>query len=277
MSPPAHNSCEIFEGEPAMSTPAPLVSLMPGAEPFSFDVAGGDACVLVHGFTGSPNEVRELGTYLAEQGVSAHGLLLQGHGTSPNDLRGCSYREWLRQIDAKVEELCEAGKRVFLCGMSMGGTLALNVAARRASEARIAGVVSLAAPLRLIDWRLSLLPLIGLLKRWERWGRPDIKDERQWERHVAYDRFHIDALRQLLALMAETRTLLPQVRQPLLVMHSRYDHTVLGYNAELIMQSVSSASRRLVWLENSYHVLTVDFDAQAVRERVTAFIRGIAG
>jgi carboxylesterase len=259
-----------------MSTAASDVYLMPGAEPFRFDVSGDQACVLVHGFTGSPNEVRELGSYLAERGVTAHGLLLQGHGTCPNDLRGCTFREWLRQIDASVEELRAAGKRVFLCGMSMGGTLALNIAARRASEASIAGIVSLAAPLRLVDWRLSLLPLIGLLKRWERWGRPDIKDQRQWERHVAYDRFHIDALRQLLALMAETRGLLPQVRQPLLVMHSRHDHTVLGYNAELIMQSVSSASRRLVWLDNSYHVVTVDFDAPAVRERVAAFIREVA-
>ena len=250
---------------------------MPGAEPFRFDIGGSNACVLVHGFTGTPNEVRELGGYLAQQGVTTHGLLLSGHGTRPDDLRGCSFRDWTRQIEASVDELRRAGKRVFLCGMSMGGTLALNVAARRASEASVAGVVALAAPLRLIDWRLSILPLIGLVKRWERWGRPDIKDELQWDRHVAYNRFHIDALRQLLALMAETRTLLPQVRQPLLVMHSRLDHTVMGYNAELIMQSVSSTSRRLVWLENSYHVVTVDHDAAAVREGVAGFIREVAG
>src|SRR5438128_2698936 len=97
-------------------TPAPV---MAGAEPFRFDAPGTTACLLVHGFTRSAFEVRELGRHLAECGVSARGLLLSGHGTRPEDMTRFSYRDWIADVEAALEELLSEGKRVFLCGLSM--------------------------------------------------------------------------------------------------------------------------------------------------------------
>jgi carboxylesterase len=248
-------------------------STMPGAESFRFDASGEVACVLVHGFTGSAHEMRSLGWHLHEQGVTTLGVLLSGHGTSPEEMAAYHYRHWLSDVETAVERLEAEGKRVFLCGLSMGGTLALNVAARRQHDPSLAGVVSMAAPLRLVDWRLRLLPIVGLVKRWHSWGRPDIKDETRWEQHVAYGRFHINALIQLLRLLRETRRLLPRVHQPLLVLFGRDDHTVPLFNAELVMRRVSSFDRRLVWLDNCYHVMTLDFDSELVHREVAAFIR----
>lgn len=249
------------------------VAVLQGAEPFRFDAPGDLACLLVHGFTGSPNELRELGRFLAERGVSVRGPLLSGHGTQPSDLTHCSYKDWITEVEAELDALLAEGKRVFLAGLSMGGTLALNVAARRSGQAGIAGVISLAAPVRLVDWRLQFLPIVSLFRRWQRWGDPDICDRSAWDRHVAYQVFHLHGVTQLVRLVRDTRTRLPQIRQPLLVVHSRQDHTVGSFNAELIHRRAASETRRLVWLENSYHVITLDYDAERVRSEVLAFIR----
>lgn len=248
-------------------------TLMPGAEPFRFDAPGDTACLLVHGFTGTAHELRDLGRHLAEQGITARGVLLSGHGSQPEAMAGCLYTDWVGDVEAALDDLLAEGKRVFLCGLSMGGTLALHVAARRREERGIAGVVALAAPLRLIDWRFSLLPIAALLARWQSWGRPDIKDQSQWDRHVAYRRFHVRALRQLLRLLRETRALVGLVHQPLLVIQSRQDNTVPAFNADLILQSVASETRRVLWLDNCYHVVTLDFDAGIVRQAVVEFVR----
>jgi carboxylesterase len=244
-----------------------------GAEPFHYEAAGDLACVLIHGFTGSAYELNDLGLHLAASGITARGVLLSGHGTRPEDMAQFSYLDWIADAQAAVEELLAEGKRVFLCGLSMGGTLALNVAARRSRDPRIAGVIALAAPLRFTDWRLRFLGVAHLVVRWHSWGRPDIKDQTQWERHVAYPRFHIRALVQLVRLLQETRRTLHQVHQPLLVVQSRQDHTVPPFNAELIVRGVSSERTRIIWLEDCYHVITLDYEARQVFEAVSGFIQ----
>lgn len=247
--------------------------VMPGAESFRYDAPGDIACLLTHGFTGSAHEVRHLGRHLADNGVTARGVLLTGHGTRPEDMAICRYQDWVADVETALDELLNEGKQVFLAGLSMGGTLALHVAARRQGDTRIPGVIALAAPLRLVDWRLNFLPAASLLIRWQSWGQPDIKDREKWDSHVAYRRFHVRSLVQLLRLLHETRQIVHRVDQPLLVIQSRGDNTVRPFNADLILRSVSSQDRRQVWLENSYHVVTLDYDSERVHEEVTRFIR----
>ena len=255
-----------------MAAPAVPSTILPGAEAFRFDAPGELACLLVHGFTGSAHELRYLGLHLADSGITAKGLLLPGHGTRPEEMARCTYRDWLAHVESGLDELLAEGKRVVLCGLSMGGTLMLNVAARR-REPGLVALVTLATPLRLVDWRLSILPVLGLVKRWHSWTAPDIKDQSQWERHVAYRRFHVRALVQLLKLLRETRNLTQKVDLPLLVMHSRNDHTVPPFNAELIVGGVGTPNPRLVWLDNCYHVVTLDYDSEQVHREVVDFIR----
>jgi carboxylesterase len=112
---------------------------MPGAEPFLYK-AGEVGCLMLHGFTSTPFEMRGLGQYLAERGITAGAPLLAGHGTVPEDLQDTTWRDWYESVETALDIMLAQCKRVFLAGLSLGG------AARRAASGRRRSV-----PSRLIE------------------------------------------------------------------------------------------------------------------------------
>src|SRR5574341_92283 len=121
----------------------------PHGQPFFFR-GGPTGCLLVHGFTGAPGEMRWLGEYLAAQGHTVLGVRLTGHGTSPEDLTQVTWRHWLGCAVDGWQILRDQCERVFVMGLSMGGMTAINIAA----EFPAAGIVPLSTPIRLkLDWR----------------------------------------------------------------------------------------------------------------------------
>ncbi|MCC6175086.1 MAG: alpha/beta fold hydrolase [Chloroflexi bacterium] len=251
--------------------------IVPGAEPFEYGGPSDLGVLLVHGFTGTPYEMRPVGKHLAACGFGSRGILLRGHGTSPDDMMGCLYTDWLEDVEAGLAVLLEQYDQAVLVGLSMGGTLCLNVAARHADDPRIVGVVSIGAPLVLEDWRLGIIRIASKLIKWQAWGRPDIKDRSKWDCHVGYRRFRTGTVRELLALMKETRGRLHDVRQPILVLQARSDHVVPPKNASIVFNGVSSPDRRIVMLSNCYHVVTVDFAADTVNAEIERFVHRLAG
>src|SRR5712671_2202959 len=98
------------------------------AAPFSLG-EGDDACLLLHGLTGSPAEVRPAGEALARAGFRAIGPLLPGHGTSPGDLETVTRSDMLDAAQQALLSL-RGARRVYLCGLSMGALLAVRLAAK---------------------------------------------------------------------------------------------------------------------------------------------------
>ena len=90
---------------------------------------------------------------------------------------------------------------------------------------------------------------------------------------LAYDDVPVPAIRQLYALMSVTRELLPRVKCPTLVIQSRDDHVVLPDNAPFIIENVGAEDKRLLWLENSYHVATLDHDQELIARETLKFIQ----
>jgi carboxylesterase len=93
-------------------------------------------------------------------------------------------------------------------------------------------------------------------------------------KEIAYDRLPTGAAYYMLRFLKSARLGLPAVRCPVLVMHGRQDHTVHPSNAQLILDSVGSQDKELVWLDRSYHVVTLDYDRDEVFERTYEFIKG---
>ncbi len=130
------------------------IKLMKGAAPFYFP--GNEiGCLVVHGFTGTPYEMRWLGQYLNQQGFTVHGPRLAGHTTTVDDMIRTTWREWYISVLAGYEMLRERCRKVFALGLSMGGALSLMLASREPVD----GVVAMSSPYDFHDWREPFLPL----------------------------------------------------------------------------------------------------------------------
>jgi carboxylesterase len=250
--------------------------VIPGAEPFWLPAEGDVGCLLIHGFTGAPSELRGLGEHLQQSGFSALGIRLPGHGTSISDLLRHGRRAWLAAARGGLDEILRRCRSVVICGMSMGGTIALNIAATL-PENRVSGLVVMGAPVRLIDPRYPPAEMAIMLNRWRDWGSPDISDRSRWHTHIGYRTAPVATTVQLIRLVHETWDLLPRVQQPILVMQSRQDHTVMPINVHWLLNRVGSTEREIMWLNESYHVITEDIEADRVAERVVSFVHRHTG
>lgn len=239
-----------------------------GAEEFDLG-SGPTGVLLVHGFTGSPRSMRDLGDYLADRGLSVRGLRLPGHGTSLEDCNSKTAQDWTRAVDEEFERFAAAHEEVFLVGLSFGATLALNLAIRRPD--RVSGVVTLAGFVLSKDPLRFAAPLMAKVVRSFPGLGNDICEPGQDE--LCYDRIPVRAVPHVLKLMKQTRALLPSLRAPLLAMHSRNDHTVPPESSQAIYDEVGSADKDLIWLDRSYHVITMDYDRDEVFERTYNFVK----
>ncbi len=243
--------------------------ILPGAEPFRFD-GGSSGVLLVHGFTGSPASLRPMGEWLAAHGVTVEGPRLPGHGTSFEELSRVTWQEWEREAEEGLDALSARCSDVVVAGLSMGGGLALHLGAKHPD--RIRGVVAINPYVH--DSRLAAAPVARLFMRTRKGVVNDIKRPGQDE--VGYERIPVASLVTLSQLLKTVEGELPKMTLPLLVFSSVDDHVVKPSNARLVMSLAGSTDKELVRLTNSYHVATLDYDAEAIFERVLRFVHDVA-
>ncbi|MEO8701072.1 MAG: alpha/beta fold hydrolase [Kofleriaceae bacterium] len=241
----------------------------------AFDLVGDDdvGVVLVHGFTGTPFEVRYLGEQLARAGYTVSAPLLPGHGTSVDDLDATTWQDWTTHVEQVLDALRVRCRTVAVVGQSLGGLLALQLASRRPE---VAAVASLAAPLwleglsaRAARWTTSG-PLTRI-RRLPKLGGSDVRDRRVRAENPCYPSIPTRALGQLLAFMAVADAALAQVTQPVLVLHARQDHTAPVACAPRIAEATRAVRMRI--LPDSYHLIAADVERDIVAAEVIQFLR----
>ncbi|MFD3455979.1 alpha/beta hydrolase [Streptomyces sp. NPDC058691] len=246
--------------------------LMPGAEPYRHD--GGDIGVLLcHGFTGTPQSMRPWGEYLAERGLSVSAPLLPGHGTRWQDMQVTGWQDWYAEVDREFRALSGRCDRVFVFGMSMGGALTLRLAAQHG--AAVSGIALVNPSVKADSHQLKAVPVLRHFVPSVPGIASDIAKEGSSE--VGYDRTPLHAVHSLSRLWTLVRRELPQVTQPLLLLRSRVDHVVHPSNSALVLSRVSSTDVTETVLERSYHVATLDHDAETIFEQSDAFVRRLTG
>lgn len=251
------------------------VPVRPGAETYRSARPDRFGCVLIHGWAGSPAEMRPIADHLIGLGIDVLTVRLAGHGTSLWDLNRYTERDWVASVDRALDEYLREKDRVVVCGFSMGGLLALRTAATRAADPRLVAVVALSAPVQFRRGpEARRAALRGLWQR-VRTGRPHSFKPDAADALVSYDVVGPRALLHLTRLMADTVPLLPRVHQPILIVQSLNDRTVPAFNAEIVYRRVTSCEKHLTWVTESGHLLTVDYEADTVTEEVGEFVRRI--
>jgi esterase/lipase len=247
-----------------VSGPTAPIGVMPGAEPFAFP--GGDGpdgrtgVLLVHGFTGTPMSMRLWGEHLAAEGFAVRCPLLPGHGTRWQDANASTHDQWTSTVDNAFDELVATCDRVFVAGLSLGGTLATRLAEVRPDD--VAGVVLVNPALLTQRVDAKLLPMLARIT--PSWApiASDIKKPGITE--LAYPKLPTRAMMQVRALWSLTRADLARVTAPVIVFHSVEDHVVEPVNSEILLAGIGSSDKTEVLLEDSYHVATLDNDAPKI-------------
>ncbi|GGT04485.1 esterase [Streptomyces cinerochromogenes] len=228
--------------------------------------------LLCHGFTGSPQSLRPWAEHHAARGLTVSLPLLPGHGTRWEDMQLTTWQDWYAEVDRELRVLTERCSRVFVAGLSMGGALALRLAARHSG--RVAGVVVVNPANRVHGLSAYALPVARHLVRTAKGIASDIAEPGVAE--LGYDRVPLHAAHSLRMFLRRLDGELPQVTQPLLLLRSAQDHVVPAADSARVLSRVSSTDVTEIVLEHSYHVATLDKDADRVFEESLAFIGRLA-
>lgn len=257
-----------------------MSQIIPGAEPFFFP---GDpskpGCLLIHGFTGTPREMRWMGVSLHSQGFTCLGVRLAGHATRPEDMIRSRWTDWTASVEDGYNFLCRVTSDIFLIGLSMGGNLSLLMSTRLAP--RVRGVIAMSTPSRLpTDYPVWLIKFLSLFIRFRRkTNEPPGSgwfDKAAYRDHIAYPQHPVRSGAELKKLILEMRAALPEVRVPVLLMHSKDERYVLPDNLESIYDALVNAPERTkLYITGSGHVLPRDASREQVFQSAAEFIQRV--
>jgi carboxylesterase len=255
-----------------------MSQIIPTAEPFFFlGDSSKPACLLIHGFTGTPKEMRRLGEYLNGQGYTCLGVRLAGHATDPEDMIRSRWSDWTASVEDAYQLLCGVTDNIFLVGLSMGGILALLMSTRL----KVRGVIAMSTPSRLpTDYPIWLLKLISLVMPYRaKTKEPPGSgwfDKVEYKDHIAYGKNPVRSTAELKKLILEMRDALPKVSVPVLLMHSKDETYILPGNMEDIYERLVNAPEKTkLYITGSGHVLPRDARRGQVFKSAVDFIQQI--
>lgn len=228
-------------------------------------------CLLVHGFTSTPYDVRACGEYLAARGIAAEGILLSGHGTKPQDLAQTRLTHWLQSIRDGYARLSQRCDRVFGLGISLSGNFLLTLA----PLVPFSGLILIGTPLTFRHeraYRAAYRVLRALGKEYQKKWYLEHLDASIRSRRPTYDRFPLACAHDCLTAIAWSKENLPRIRCPMLILQSTTDHAVDERTVTEFRTRLGSRDVTVEWFPNRYHVLVIDHDAEPVFRAIGDFI-----
>ena len=243
----------------------------PLARAFLYKGSSETGVLLIHGFTGTAAEMRPSGEVLRDAGYTVHGILLPGHGENLPAMIQTGWQDWLRAAREACVELMGRCRRVFVCGLSMGGVLALLLA----EELPITAAIPIAAPMEVYSRLLRWTWLLQYIHPYQGWipTEGDGQPKKKGPYNIGYAGTPTCKVPDLVHLMDDARRNLDRITCPLLIIQSLKDQTVKPVSAEIISQgAVHALPRNILYLQTSPHVCTTGEELPLIVSRVLDFI-----
>jgi carboxylesterase len=246
------------------------MELYQNVKPISHTGKSDIGVLISHGFTSTPQSQDYMAKRFADAGFHVECPILPGHCTKWQDLNKVSYTQWIDTLYNSLDALRQRASFIVMEGLSMGGTLTLYFA-QNYPDIKAAAVVNHAL------WLGSpLIPLSPALK-YIMPSTPaiagDIKDPSA--REYAYTRTPIGGVAQLWKLAKKVIRDHDKIKVPLMIFKSEDDHVLPRKNAEFTYQNAASGVKELIWLKNSFHVATLDYDKDFIADKTIEFFRNI--
>lgn len=247
--------------------------------------AGDHAVLLIHRVRGHELELKFFAAELARAGlhVQLHLPYIETDAARAR-ARVPSYRAWVNGALKRFDELTSRHERVSVAGLGIGANLALKLGALRSN---VNALVLMSTPLFCDGWNAPrFLPLLAdtplrFCCRYRTTAPYGLKNMRlrEWSARETRDTdlrtstLPMTALREARRLADSVKRSLGQVIAPTLVMHAREDDVASLRNAEYVVLHAASADIALRIFEDSYHLISLDNDKEAVAESAVEFLR----
>lgn len=259
--------------------------MQPEIQRFEFGEPGPSrpGILFIHGWTSSPRELRFMAERLSKSvgeywpGAWCLGPQLPGHGTTPEDLNHITSTDYLRTVSEALNVLKEKSRQVFIIGQSFGGSLALQLAKTH----DLKGLVLMAPFIHMTDSTLMGIPKRSIVKllphtyRLSENDEPGLADPIARTDHYCYDHIQVPALKNFFESVEEFTTNLNPIRCPTILFHSINDKTSDFHNSTKIIECIGSDDRRLIALQRSNHILSLDYEHMKVEEEIRIWMKNL--
>lgn len=242
-------------------------------KPFHFKGDNGICVILVHGWTSTPYEMRVLGEQLNAEGFAVDAPLLSGHGATPEQLEYVSWDRWVDDVERAYKRVRKQYDKVYVGGMSMGGNLALHVAA---NNPEVDGVILMSTPYNMRFEKLGLC-LARITRKFARYKRKYYP--RLWKAQpsitqlISYQYYPISSAFEAFKAIKKSLPFLSGITQPVFVIQPEHDHLVSRGSIRKLYNAVGSEKKEMRYIKKANHNFMGNGDHMDVFQDVVEFVK----
>ena len=225
-------------------------------------------CLIIHGISGTPAEMRELGELLGEKGYTVLGVCLKGHGTTVEDMEKCSYKDWIASAVNALSKLKEECDNVYVIGHSMGSLLAMYLA----ENFEVAGLAALSPPLVTKNKAAKFAFILKHFMKYVEWA-PRERSAEETQYLLGSSKLPVCSIDELNKLTKAVSKSLDKISAPLLIVHSHNDEAVDESSVDILYTKVKSLTKEKIFLNKSGHNITVECEKLDVFNAVLNFLK----
>ena len=237
---------------------------------YKFNTESKNGVYIIHGFTNTTYETRELAEYLGNQGYYTNAINLPGHGTTPEDCNRVKFTDWIEFTEQGVAEMSSCCDNVYVIGISMGSDLALHLS----SVFPLNAAVFASTVLEFKDyWGARILtPLFHKIVPFREKKLSYPKAIRDKLNYFGYNVWPMSAVNEMRKLTNKVKKELPKIKCPALIIHSTKDILSLQSNISIVYDNISSEIKEKFIVHQANHNLFINNpDQEQIFQKINSF------